>query len=74
MFNPFISLPRGTSESTPTDIQKEAIYFPGYGSKIPNRNTQISNNIKIKNSNDQNISTTYWMSRVILVLLNFGHS
>jgi len=44
-------------------IQLEAICFPGYGTKIPNHNTQISNNIKIPNFNDQNISTTYSMSR-----------
>jgi len=53
-------------------IQKEAIYLPGYSTKIPNRNTQIKNNIKIKNSNDQSITITYWMSRVILSVLNFG--
>ena len=49
----------------------EAIYLPGYGNKIPNRNTQITNNFKITNSNDQNITVTYWMSRVILSVLNF---
>ena len=37
----------------------EAICFPGYGIKIPNHNTQITNNIKITNSNDQNITITY---------------
>jgi hypothetical protein len=37
----------------------EAICFPGYGTKIPNHNTQITNNIKITNSNDQNITITY---------------
>ena len=41
----------------------EAIYFPGYGSKIPNHNIQITNNIKITNTNDQNISITYWIIR-----------
>ena len=35
-------------------IQIEAIYFPGYGTKTPNLKTQITNNIKITNSNDQN--------------------
>jgi hypothetical protein len=51
-------------------IQIEAICFPGHGTKIPNYNTQITNNIKIANSNtgasacaarDQNISIAYWM-------------
>jgi hypothetical protein len=49
----------------------EAIYFPGYGTKIPNHNTQITNNIKITKSNDQNITITYRMSRDILSVLNF---
>ena len=51
--------------------QIEAIYLPGYGTKIQNHNTQITNNIKITNSNDQNIRVTYWMFRVILFVLNF---
>jgi len=37
----------------------EAIPFPGCGTKTPNFNTQITNNIKITNSNDQNISFIY---------------
>jgi len=49
----------------------EVIYLPGYGAKIPNHNTQITNNIQIKNSNDQNVTITYWMSRFILSVLNF---
>jgi hypothetical protein len=49
----------------------EAIYVPGYGAKTPNHNTQITNNIQIKNSNDQNVTITYWMSRFILSVLNF---
>ena len=51
-------------------IRIETIYFPGYGTKIPNHNTQISNNIKITKYNDQNITTTYRMSRDILSVLN----
>jgi len=54
-------------------IQIEAICHLGYGTKIPNHNTQITNNIKITNSNDQNITITYRISRVILSVLNFGH-
>jgi len=32
-----------------------------------------TNNIKISNSNDQNITITYRIARVILSVLNFGH-
>gem|GEM_PF-4915798 len=31
----------------------EAIYLTGWSTKIPNRNTQITNNFKILKSNDQ---------------------
>jgi len=37
----------------------EAIPFLGYGTKNPNYNTQITNNIKITNSDDQNVSVIY---------------
>jgi hypothetical protein len=37
-------------------VQIEAIYFPGYGTKIPNHNTQNTNNIKIPNSNDDGLA------------------
>jgi hypothetical protein len=40
---------RGTPKSTIADSDA-AIYLPGYGIKIPNCNTQITNNIKIANS------------------------
>ncbi len=36
-------------------IQIEAIYLPGYGTKIPNHNNQITNNIKITNSNNDGL-------------------
>jgi len=41
--------------------------------QIPNCNTQITNNIEITKSNDQNITITYWMSCAILSVLNFGY-
>jgi hypothetical protein len=41
--------------------------------EVPNHNSQIPNNIKIPNSNDQNNPNIYWVSRVILSVLNFGH-
>ena len=50
----------------------EAIYFPGFSTKIPNHNTQITNNIKIPSSNDQNISITYLMSRCHFICFEFG--
>ena len=46
--------------------------FLGYKFKIPNHNTQISNNIKIPSSNDQNISITYLMSRCHFICFEFG--
>ena len=52
-------------------IQNEAIRLPGYGTKIPNYNNQVTNNIQITNSNDHNITITYGLSRVILAVLNF---
>jgi hypothetical protein len=51
----------GKRQSQRSLIQVKAICFPGYGTKIQNYNTQITNNIKITNSNDQTISITYWM-------------
>jgi hypothetical protein len=61
-----ISIPEhdgaGKRQSQLKLIQIEAIYFPGFVTKISNHNTQITNNIKITNSNDQNILITYWMS------------
>ena len=51
----------------------EAICLAGYLTKIPNYNTQITNNIKITNSNDQNITLTHRSFRFILFVLNFGH-
>jgi hypothetical protein len=44
---------------------KEVIFFSGYGTKIPNDNTQIPT------SNDQNISTTYSMSRCHFICFEF---
>jgi hypothetical protein len=41
--------------------------------QIPNHNTQIPNNIKIQNSNDQNISALIRCLAVILSVLNFGY-
>jgi len=52
-------------------IQIEAICFLGYGTKITNHNTQITNNIKITNSNDQNIYSVIGCLAVILSVLNF---
>jgi len=52
-------------------IKTEAIYLPECAPKIPNHNNQITNNIKVTNSNDQDISITVWMSPVILSALNF---
>ena len=53
-------------------VAAKLLILGAYGNfKIPNHNTQITNNIKITNSNDQNITLTYWMSRVILSVLNF---
>jgi len=48
-------------QSQPQLIQIEAICFPDYDAKIPNYNTQITNNIKNINPNNQTISITYWM-------------
>jgi uncharacterized alkaline shock family protein YloU len=53
---------QGNVKVNPMLIQIEAICIPGYGAKISNYNTQITNNIKNTNSNDQTISITYWMS------------
>ncbi len=61
---------RGTSKSTLTESD-ETIYLPEYGTKITNHNTRITNNIKITNSNDQNITVNYGMFCVILSVLNF---
>jgi hypothetical protein len=36
-------------------IHKEGIFFSGYGTKIPNPNTQIPNNIQIQKTNFRNI-------------------
>jgi hypothetical protein len=55
-------------------IQIEAIYFPGYGTKTPNLKTQITNNIKIPNSNDQNISITYSIHCDCSICFEFGIS
>ena len=57
------SLRPGKRQSQTLLMQIEAIYFPGYSSKITNHNIQITNNIKITNTNDQNISITYWIIR-----------
>jgi len=59
--NPKPSAPRGL----------EAICFPGYRSKITNYNTQITNNIKIINSNELTISITYWMYRRHFICFEF---
>ena len=65
---------RTTAEERQSQLelfQIYTIYISGYGTKIPNRNTQITNNIKIPSFNEQNISITYWMSCAILSVLNF---
>jgi len=49
-------------------IQLEAIYFTGYGTKIPN-------NIKIINSNDQTLQLFIGclVQFYLFLILNFGH-
>jgi hypothetical protein len=61
---------RAPTKSTLSDSDRSDLPSPGYGTKIRNRITQITNNIKIANSNDQNITIIYLMSRVILSVLN----
>jgi len=50
-----ISIPEpngaGKRQSQLKPVQIEAICFPGFVTKISNHNTQITNNIKITNSN-----------------------
>jgi hypothetical protein len=66
-----LGYPTGERQSQLQLSQIETNYLPEYGTKIPNHNTQITNNIKITNSNDQNITATYWIARVILSVLSF---
>ncbi len=61
----------GKRQSQTELMQIEAIYFPGYSSKNPNHNIQITNNIKITNTNDQNISITYWIIRRHAICFEF---
>jgi hypothetical protein len=53
---------KGECQSQLQLIQIVAIYLAEYSTKNPNHNTQISNNIKITNSNVQDMTNTYWMS------------
>ena len=52
-------------------IQQEVICFYEYGKEVPNDNTQIPNNIKIINLNDQNIWSFYSKSRGHFICLEF---
>jgi len=54
-------------------IQIETICFSGYCIKITNYNTQISNNIKIENSNDKTVQSLIGFIGANLSVLNFGY-
>jgi hypothetical protein len=49
-------------------LETKAIYLPGYDPKIPNHNTQITNNIQIPTT--KTLQAFIWMSRFIFSVYN----